>query len=331
MDNIKNIIKTIKSAKTVVICHHVAPDGDCLGSALALKEMLFQFDNLERIDAVITGQIPNIYKFLPNIENLKNAKDESLHQTYDVAISVDCARKDRLGDALPLFNNAKKTICIDHHISNGGFADIDLIIPFVSAAGEILFSLIEPFQVKLTKDIATNLYTAILTDTGGFKFENTKPETLRICAELIEAGADSVNIYKQCYELKPIEMVRLHSKAINNAVFIENNSIVYTKITRQLLEDINALDEHIDGITEALRQINTVQIALVFKETLKGSTKVSMRSNGINVCEIASFFGGGGHKLAAGCLLEKNIDDAIKDVISTVINQVSKTNCSPLV
>ena len=324
MDTIQKIIKSIKTAKTVVIIHHVAPDGDCLGSALALEEALRHLSNLERVHAVITGQIPNIYAFLPGIENLKNVKDEDLYQSYDLAITVDCAGKDRLGDAVYLFNNAKETINIDHHISNNGFADIDLIMPNVSATGEVLFSLIRAFPVEITKEMATNLYTAILTDTGGFKFENTKPETLRICADLIAAGADPVFIYKQCYESKPLEMVRLHSKAINDAVFLENNKIVYTKITRKLLEDLNASDEHIDGITETLRQINTVQIALVFKETIKGFTKISMRSNGIDVCEIASFYGGGGHKLASGCLLEKNLDEAVNDVISTVVKQLSK-------
>jgi phosphoesterase RecJ-like protein len=321
---IKKIIDTIKSVKTVVICHHVAPDGDCLGTALALQEMLSQMGHLERIDAVITGYVPDIYKFLPNIENLKKPNDPSLLKNYDLAITVDCACKDRLGDATELFNKAKKTINIDHHISNEGFADIDYIKHNVSSTGEVLFSLVNRMESKITKSIATNLYTAILTDTGGFKFENTKPETLKICAKLIESGADPVYIYKQCYELKPVEMVQLHAKAVSNAIYVDNSKIVYSKITRKLLEELNANDDHIDGITETLRQVNTVEVALVFKETTRGTTKVSFRSNGINVCEIASFFGGGGHVLAAGCLLEKSIDEAVSDVIATVSNQVSK-------
>lgn len=330
MNKIQKIVDSIKSAKNIVICHHVAPDGDSLGSALALKEMINQLDNVERVDAVITGKIPDIYKFLPEIDSLIKANDPFLYKNYDLAIAVDCACKDRLGDSTELFKNARKTINIDHHISNDGFADIDLIEPKSSATGEVLFSLVKPLEVKLTEEIAANLYTAILTDTGGFKFENTKPETLKICAKLIEAGADPVEIYKHCYELKPVEMVRLHARAINDAIYLEDNRIVYTKITRKLLEEMNANDDHIDGITEALRQINTAQVAIVFKETTRGTTKVSFRSNGLNVCEIASFFGGGGHILAAGCLLEKTIDEAINDVIATVTNQVSKASAVPL-
>jgi len=325
----QKVADSIKKAKTVIILHHVAPDGDSLGSALALKEILSQLDNINRLDAVITGKIPDLYKFLPGIEYLKKSNDyDNIHKSYDLAIALDCACKDRLGDAAELFNNARTTINIDHHISDEGFADIDWIDSKASATGEVLFKLIEPLGVKLTQNIAVNLYTAILTDTGGFKFENTKPETFKICAELLEAGADPVMIYDKCYESKPLAMVKLHARAIDNAIYIENNEIVYTKITRKLLEDINACDDHIDGITEALRQVNSVKIAIVFKETTRGSTKASFRSNGINVCEIASFFGGGGHKLASGCLLEKNIEDAVHDIITTVRKQVIKAKVS---
>lgn len=317
--------ESIKKAKTIIIFHHVAPDGDGLGSSLALREMISQLGNTNKLDAVITGKIPDLYKFLPGIEYLKKSNDESLHSSYDLAIALDCACKDRLGDATELFNSARNSINIDHHISDDGFADIDWIEPKASATGEVLFDLIEPLGVKLNKNMAINLYTAILTDTGGFKFENTKSKTFEICAKLLAEGADPVAIYNECYESKPLAMVKLHARAIDNAIYLENNEIVYTKITRKLLEEINASDDHIDGITEALRQVDSVKVSLVFKETLRGTTKVSFRSNGINVCEIANFFGGGGHKLAAGCLLEKNIEDAVNDVITTLRKQIIKS------
>ncbi len=324
MNQVEKVAKSIKKAKNIIIFHHVAPDGDGIGSSLALREMISQLGCTNKLDTVITGKIPDLYKFLPGIEHLKKYNDESVYQSYDLAITVDCACKDRLGDATELFNKARSSINIDHHISNDGFADIDWIEPKASAVGEVLFELIKPLGVKLTENIAINLYTAILTDTGGFKFANTKPKTLKICAELIAAGANPVDIYKNCFELKPLAMVKLHAKAIDNAVYLENNEIVYTKITRKLIEEINASDDHIDGITEALRQVNCVKVALVFKETTRGTTKVSLRSNGINVCEIANFFGGGGHTLAAGCLIDKNIEEAVNDVINTVRKQVIK-------
>lgn len=325
MNIAQKVAEKIKKAKNIIIIHHIAPDGDGLGSALALREMISQLNIVNKLDAVISGKIPDIYRFLPGIENLKKTNDASLYQSYDLAIALDCADKDRLGDATEFFNNARNTINIDHHISDNGFADIDWIDPKASATGEILFDLIEPLGIKLNKNIAIALYTSILTDTGGFKFENTKPKTFNICAELLEAGANPVSIYNECYESKPVAMVRLHAKAINDAVYLEDNEIVYTKISRKLLEEIHASDDHIDGITEALRQVNSVKVAIVFKETIKGTTKVSFRSNGIDVCEIASFFGGGGHKLAAGCIVEKNIDEAVNDILKTVRKQVIKS------
>lgn len=320
----EQIVNAIKKAKSIIIFHHVAADGDSLGSALGLKEMIEQLGTATTIDAVITGETPEIYNFLPHIKSLKNIKDDSLLRSYDLAITVDCACKDRLGIATSLFNSSRSSINIDHHISNEGFADIDFIIDSASSAGEVVYDLVKPMGTISTKSIATNLYTAILTDTGGFKFENTKPKTLQIASELIAAGADSVDIYKHCYESKPIGMVKLHARAIDNAVFLKNDQIVYTLITNKLLEDLNSSNDHVDGITETLRQIETIKIALVFKETLKGSTKVSFRSNGIDVCALASYFGGGGHKLAAGCLINKNIEESVNDVMSLVTNQFNK-------
>ena len=188
----------------------------------------------------------------------------------------------------------------------------------------MLFELAGIIGKKLTPDIATNLYTAILTDTGAFKFENTKPETLRICADLVEAGAEPAYIYKKCYESKPLAMIRLQAKAVDQAVFTDDNRIAYTTISRQLLDSLGASDDHIDGISETLRQVNTIEVSIVFKETVKGGTKVSFRSNGVNVCEIAEYFGGGGHKLAAGCTFDKNIPDTVNDVLPMVRKQIEK-------
>jgi phosphoesterase RecJ-like protein len=324
MEKINKIIEELKKVKKVALFHHIAPDGDSLGSALALREMIEQLENVEVVDNVITSYVPEIYKFLPQIEKLKKVNDPSLFRNYDFAICLDCASKERLGDAVDLFNNAKKTVCLDHHLSNKGFASINLIDPYASSTGEVVYRLIKPMGISLTKGIATNIYTAILTDTGGFKFESTKPETFRICAKLIEHGADLVKIYTECYETKPLAMVKLHAKVIDQAVLIENNQIVYGSISRNLLDEMDASDDYIDGITESLRQIKDVRVAIVFKETLKGTTRVSLRSNGIDVCQIAGYFGGGGHKLAAGCLLEKNIEEAIKDVISLTVKQLDK-------
>lgn len=324
MEVIEKIIELINKARSILIVAHVGPDGDTLGSMLALKEILLQVGSFDKLDTVMSGRIPDIYTFLPGIENIKAPSDSSLYQNYDLAITVDCGALDRLGESTDIFRNAKMTANIDHHASNTKFAQLNWIEPNVSACGEIIYKLGRLMEAKITANIATDLYTAILTDTGGFKFENTKAETLRICADLIEAGADSTNIYKRCYESKSFAMIKLQAKAVDQAVFIDDNRIAYTAVSRELLDSLNANDDHIDGISETLRQVNTVEVVMVFKETIKGGTKVSFRSNGMNVCEIARFFGGGGHKLAAGCLIEKNIPDTINEILPIVRKQVNK-------
>ena len=324
MEVINKLISAIKNSKNIVLLSHISPDGDTLGSMLALKQMILQLGTAEKIDTIIAGRLPDVYKFLPGMNQVKNADDKSLYQSYDLAIALDCGSADRLNETFDLLRNAKTTVNIDHHISNPNFADINWVDSKASATGQILYKLIEPLGVNLTKEIAINLYTAILTDTGGFKFENTKAETLQICGELIKAGADPVFIFKECYESKPLPMVKLLARAIDQAIFSEDNKIAYTAITRKMMESLNASDDYVDGIAEALRQINTVEVAMVFKETPKGNTKVSFRSNKFDICPIAKFFGGGGHKLAAGCTVEKNIPDSINEVLPIVKKQIKK-------
>jgi len=324
MDQVFKLINSIKKSKNILLLAHVSPDGDTLGSMLALRAVLFQLKNIERADVLIVGKVPDIYKFLPGVENIKNAADSDLYTSYDMAITLDCASLDRLGETVDLFRNAKITANIDHHVSNPNFADINIIDPQASACGQILYGLIQQLDAKITKDIATCLYVSILTDTGGFKFENTKSQTLLTCSELLKYGVDSAFIYKECYESKPYSMVMLHAHVIAQAVMTEDGKIIFASITRKLLQNLNATDDYVDGIAETLRQINSVEVAIVFKETPKGNTKLSFRSNRVNVCDIAKYFGGGGHKLAAGCTIEKNITDSVSEIIPILRKQIYK-------
>ncbi len=326
MDVVNKLIEAIKSSKNIILLGHVGPDGDTLGSTLAIKKIieLAEFESIKKIDMALSGKIPDVYKFLPDIFSIKNIDDKSLLKNYDLAIAMDCGNIDRLGETKEIFKKAKKTANIDHHyMSNTSFADINWVEDAAST-GQIIYKLIKYLDIKPDKDIATDLYTSILTDTGGFKFDNTKPETFKVCAEIIEYGADPEYIYKKCYESKPLAMVKLHAKAIDKAMFLENNKIAYTAITRKLLDSLQATDDYTDGISEALRQINGVEIAIIFKETPKGDTKISFRSNGISACDIAKHFDGGGHRLAAGCTIRKGINASIDDVISIVKQELKK-------
>jgi len=315
-------IQALNNARSVALISHISPDGDTLGSMLALKELLENYAAVEKIDALINGKVPDIYTFLPGIEFVKNIENKSLYQNYDIAVAIDCGSFDRLGDALSIFRNAKLTVNIDHHVSNNKFGDINIVKPEATAVGQIIFDLVDLLNGKITKNAATNLYTAILTDSGGFRFDNVKPETLAVCSELIKKGAEPSFIYKHCYETKPLAMVQLHARAISNMSLVNNGTIAYTLVTRKLLEEIGASDDHTEGIAESLRQIDTVKIAFVLKETFKGTTKVSFRSNGVNICEIAKYFGGGGHKFAAGCTIDKRPEDSLNELLVLIRKQL---------
>lgn len=324
MKSLKQSLDAIKKANNIVIISHVGPDGDTLGSMLALKEIILKNNPNKLISTIVAGNVPEVYQFLPGIEETVCSDDPSLLGSYDLAITVDCAALDRTGNSIGIFRQAKNRLNIDHHVTNDGFGDINLIDGSAAATGEIIYHIAQKLEVEMTKEIAINIYTAILTDTGGFRFANTSPETFIIASKLMNAGVSPGDIYKKCYESKPIQMVKINAYAVNNAIFCEDDKIAYTLVKREDLNNYNANDDHLDGISEALRQIDSVEVSMILKETLKGYTKVSFRSNRPDVCRIAEFFGGGGHKLAAGCTIEKNLNEALNEVLPIVKKQIKK-------
>ncbi|MFA6990186.1 MAG: bifunctional oligoribonuclease/PAP phosphatase NrnA, partial [Candidatus Gastranaerophilaceae bacterium] len=217
--HIKNVVNIIKQSKNILIISHIGPDGDTLGSMLALKQIILKNNPDKNIEAIVVGKVPDIYSFLPGIKECKTSRSIYLLKSYDAAITVDCASIDRLGDALDLYKQAKYKINIDHHITNDNFGEINIIVPHAAATGEIIYEIADYFDAKIDNDMATNLYTAILTDTGGFRFENTSPKTFEIAAILLKNGVKPDEIFKKCFESKPIQMVKLAAHAINNAVF----------------------------------------------------------------------------------------------------------------
>lgn len=306
-NNFELIMNAFNGAKNIVLIGHVAPDGDTIGSILALKEICKIFEDTNLIDIVISGEIPTVYKFLPGVDKFKRPDNDSLLPQYDLAIAVDVASKDRVGYAEKVFDKAKISMVIDHHGTNPLFSHYNLVDSSASATGELLYEFARFLNIDITKDIATSLYTAILTDTGGFKFSNTTARTFYICSELVKAGADPYTIYQNCYGSKPLKMVQLHSHCLANVNLTDNDRIAWCVITRKLLHDLDAIDEYTDGIVESFRVIDSVEISALFKETIDGNIKVSLRSKDKNVCSVAKEFNGGGHTLAAGCTL-KGID-----------------------
>ncbi len=298
--------ENIEQAQSIILFSHVNPDGDTLGTMLALNIILKE-DFGKESDMIVAGKIPDIYHFLPNVNNTKRIEEIDREKKYDLAIAIDIAAKDRMMNGLEVFSNAIIRINIDHHITNKGYGDIDFINSQACSAGEVVFDMCQDLDLKINKDTATCLYTSILTDTGGFRFENTKAVTLEKAAVLVELGADPSEVAKYCYETKPKAMVMLLAHSLINAKFDSDDKIAYVCITNEDMKKLNAENDHTDGIVEALRQIDTTEVAFVIKEVDENCTKVSLRSKGIDVSKVAGVFNGGGHVFAAGCTIHKPI------------------------
>lgn len=312
-NKLSEITNIIKNSEKILIVTHVNPDGDCLGSALALKLTIEKEFN-KKVQAIVNGKVPEVYKFLPSSESFRTVSELKEHN-FDTVISVDCASKDRMTDAIPLFDKAKETINIDHHKTNPAFGKYNYVLGDASSSGEVLCKIIKEEKIGIDRDIANCLYVAILTDTGAFRFDNTKAETFLAVADLMQYGINPSLLYKCCYESKPLAMVKLSACAVSKAEFLHDGKIAYTVITLEDLKKNKALNEHTDGVVELLRQVNSVEIAFVVKETEQGYSKVSLRSRNADVTKIASLFDGGGHSKAAGCTIKKPYQTAVNKLI----------------
>ncbi len=313
--SLKQLDISIKDSKNILLVSHINPDGDTLGSICAMYHLIK--DNYKKkCDMVIVSKLPSVYEFLPEISNAKFIEDIDLSREYDLVINLDVASIDRCSDAKILFDKAKKTFNIDHHETNNAYADENIIKPFASATGEVLYEIAKELGWTISKDCAVCLYTAILTDTGGFRFTNTSEKTLKYAGELLSCGVNPSEIFQKCYESQSKDMVLFQSYCVNKAKFEDNNKIAYTEVYKKDLEKFNYNgDDFTDGLTEKLRAIRTTEVAFVIKELNAATSKLSMRSRSKDIAKVCSAFGGGGHKLAAGAVIKADVKNAVKMVL----------------
>ncbi len=307
----------IKSSKNILIVSHVNPDGDTLGSMCGIYSAIL--DNFKkRSDMLVVSKVPAVYEFIPFIDNVKTLDDIDKSREYDLVINVDVAAIDRICDGKILFDKAKSTVNIDHHKTNIAYADLNYIDPNASSTGEVLFGCFENMDWEISLDTAICLYTAILTDTGSFKFDNTRPGTFECAAKLVEIGVQPSDIYRKVYESDSKTLVMFQAHCVSKAKFLDDEKIAYTLVYRKDMEKFSAGDDCMEGLTEKLRAIVTTKVAFVAKEMKSGYTKVSMRSKSADVADICGVFGGGGHRLAAGCTIKAPVEEAAKKVLAEI-------------
>ena len=307
----------IKSSKNILIFSHINPDGDTLGSMCALYSVIL--DNYKKkCDMVSLSKIPDVYSFLPHINDVKHIDDIDKSREYDLVINVDVAAIERICDGQILFNKAKSTVNIDHHKTNTAYADLNFINPDASSTGEVLFGCFKEMELNVNLDAAICLYTAILTDTGSFRFDNTKPSTFECASKLVEIGVNPSDIYKRVYESDSKTLVMFQAYCVSKAKFLDNDKIAYTTVYKKDMEKFSANDECMEGLTEKLRAIVSTRIAFVAKEMKSGGTKISMRSKFAGVAEICEVFGGGGHKFASGCTIKAPVEQAVEKILAEI-------------
>ncbi len=286
---------------------HVSPDGDTIGSCLALYGILQALGKHVRV--VCDQRVPVIYQFLPwSSDILTTVEAQEDTATYPNAVAVDCADQKRMGDAFAFFQVASGTANIDHHRTNPLYGMYVLHDDHASATGELMHSLWTQIgagmEEETAQSIAVCLYTAISTDTGNFAYSNTTPDTFRTAAALLEKGIDIATINRQVYRTAPLGKTRLLGFVLSSMQLYENGKIGMALVTQNDLDRLGALSEDAEGTIDGIRDVDTVEIAVLVRESTDGTYKVSLRSKQYaNVSEIANTFGGGGHFHAAGCTM----------------------------
>lgn len=302
----------LKENQSFVLTAHISPDGDSLGSMLALYEFLVRQG--KQVAVVLDDTIPDVFRMLPCWDVIRTV-DEAGNLTPDLLIILDSSSIDRIGRVAEIVQAT--TINIDHHVSNQGFTDYRLLDSEAAATGELIYRLLDEARAPITREMATNLYTAIATDCGFFRYANTRPSTMRIGADLLAYGVEP-NTIAEALEQVSLDTMRLTARVLQTMAFFAEGKIALITVTRDMLEH----DESTDELINYPRKVEGVEVAVMLKQKDEHLVKISMRSKQADVSRIAVHFGGGGHIRAAGCSIEGTIDEAWQQLLPVIEQEV---------
>lgn len=297
----KKINELINESNSILLLTHETPDGDAIGSVLAFYHFLLSIN--KTVDMVILD-IPKIYDFLPGINNVV----DNVERDYDLGIVVDCASRERIGQNNDLFSKCRHTICIDHHVSNTNYCDINYVDGDISSCCQVIYSLFKDLDVTLRKEIGEVLVSGILTDTNGFGNNNVDMNTFKIVSEIMDLDVNVHELYKKLLWTKTMSQYNLMKIGMDRLEFFCDGKIAFTYILKDDFRKVTAsLGEH-EGIVDIGRNILGVEVSIFIRED-DGWT-ISLRSSGkYPVNEIAKRFNGGGHFMAAGGKVNGNLED----------------------
>ncbi len=311
------VLGAIRKAKTIVISGHRNPDGDSIGSLLALGLGLEKAG--KRVYMISGDEVPGIYAFLPGYGRIQ----KTIEGSVDLAIAVDCGMKDLLGENAGVFKKAKSVLEIDHHEFREPFGDMRLIDHEAAAVGELVYGLFKKLRIAIDKDIAINILTSVIIETNSFRLPKVRTQTFRICAGLLSTGIDFYKLVEALFWLKTKESVILSGICLSRCRFLKNGQIAWSIVKRSDFQKVKGKEYDVDAVAEEMRCIRGVEVIVLFRETNKNMLRVSLRSKGKhNVASIAEKYKGGGHFDTAGCFIP-NTSSSVKRFLALAENLLS--------
>lgn len=318
-------VARLRKAGSVLIVSHLHPDGDAIGSTLGLAALARAL-GVREAQCLNNDPVPFPYQWLPGARDIK-IPDNAWDAPCDLAVVVDTSAWDRLGGAADAVRKAREVLVLDHHLVDAPLGDHYLVDPSYAASGELVMELHDAAGVDIERAAAQALYVAIATDTGGFRFSNTTPRTHRLAARLLETGLDVAAISERVFDGMTPAKFELMRRALGRAEFHAGGAVAHASISRADMRAAQAGPNETEGIINYLRNVDSVQVAIVFRELDETTTKVSMRSrNGFNSAEFLQQFGGGGHALAAGATLALPLEEArgvLLDRVTPIVGETS--------
>ena len=310
MSRMFNLKELLEGKQSVALGGHVRPDGDCVGSTMGLY--LYLKENFPQIETdLYLESVPEAYSMIRHTDEVKSELPEG--KIYDLFICMDCGDLQRLGFSQKLFIESKQTACIDHHVSNEAFADVNYIVPDASSTSELVYNLLD--YDKMSLETAEALYMGIAHDTGIFRYSCTSPETMEAAAQLMRKGVDTAKITDRTYYEKTYVQNQILGRALLESVLFYDGKCIFTTVTMDEMEFYGVTGRELGGIVEQLRLTDGVEVAIFLYQTGEEEYKVSLRSKKkIDVAAIATQFGGGGHVRAAGYAAKGSVYQIINSI-----------------
>lgn len=322
----------IQRNNSFVLFGHINPDGDSIG-ALCAMALILEYAGKTDVQLYSRDGVPGFLKFLPSADRIKDKTGMPAELPAEpvparAALLLDCGGIKRIGEEFgPMLKGVSEVIVVDHHETNGGFGNVNLIDPQASSTCEIIARYAGSEGIVVSPEMATAIYTGMMYDTGRFLHSNTTAEVFGICADLVKLGAHPSDIATKVFKQRSPARQRLLGYALNNMQTAEDNAIAWAVLDRPLFAELGAKDEDTEGIVEELGAYEGCEVHIVFGKTPEGRTRVSMRSTGrVSVGDICASFGGGGHKFAAGFRSKEPLDAVVEQAIARTVDALRKLN-----